>query len=386
MTWMVEDDEDHPYPLRNIGSPTRLHEKYGLLVQYPGFLIHCPDLEPFLGSGNVPQEFEFPVDNSLLEWYRASDEKLDSVPLNGATLKREISEPKERISQEQLVNYIEKVKPMDFAIILSRPRPKARPAEVGLLVAIDNKIQRSEAPDPVKHTIYCCRIIRRVKISRIEAPKMSWVMDASSDRQFVLGYSVGKGSVAPPPAGSGADNSALSLPRLPSVGETPSVDGEGSNNGSSRGIDQSKLSGAPFTFFDRQRVIGEATDENQKWYVDGYLASDIEKSWGARKDTSKTAGLEKASSKGKAAQQDGGSQGVGPRWRIFRGLMRPFATDSAAATSRESSPGLGRNLREAPIVEYKFGRINTMPPERSKSLGEAHPAQLTPGKRGMTGD
>src|SRR4051794_26351709 len=145
MTWMSALKGDHPDPLGSFPCTTELHERLGLLVQYPGFLLHCQDRKFLIGTNqSEPVKFTFPIDRDLLEWY--------SVENADRKLKPYIYQFLEKSNGNQ----------SDLAIILSRSRPKEIPSEIGLLVEIYEKKARKEQPDPNK-LVFHCRTIRRVR-------------------------------------------------------------------------------------------------------------------------------------------------------------------------------------------------------------------------------
>jgi hypothetical protein len=67
-TWMSGNDESYPYPLTSIGRPTELRPG-GLLVQYPGFLLHGGGPSLILATNyGGPRELIFSTERHLSEW------------------------------------------------------------------------------------------------------------------------------------------------------------------------------------------------------------------------------------------------------------------------------------------------------------------------------
>jgi hypothetical protein len=156
-TWLSGQTEDYPYPLSVVGKPTELHEE-GLLVQYPGFLLHCGDPSVVLQTDHTLPDLVFPTDQFMSEWYKTSSTR-DRID-DGAA-QRVIS----RLRQNEDIG-----RRPQFGIILSRPKPRERPSEVGLLVEIYREMSRRKEPQRVNRNIYCCQIIRRVWVSRTTKP------------------------------------------------------------------------------------------------------------------------------------------------------------------------------------------------------------------------
>lgn len=169
-TWMSGKDEDHPYPLSMVGKPTELHQE-GLLVHYPGFLLHCGDARMVLGTDKASDwELTFPTDKSLTERYRATNTK--------------------ELGRPHVAQKVRLCEGSDFGIILSSPKPGESPPEIGLLVEIYNEMWRRKEPERVNKKIYCCQIIRRVVVCRIS--------DAST---LAAGFHLPSGKLGQPPIG-----------------------------------------------------------------------------------------------------------------------------------------------------------------------------------------
>ncbi len=151
-TWMSAHEVDYPDPLGSWTSETDLLEGDGLRVSYPGFILHtasgasCTARNEILGiAGGVlsSRTFTFPADYDLLEWYSATP--ADDPPSQNLNLQSV------QHSSHQL------------AIILSRPRPKASPPEIGLLVGIWMTINNM-IPDNGSAKTYKCQIIHRLRV------------------------------------------------------------------------------------------------------------------------------------------------------------------------------------------------------------------------------
>jgi hypothetical protein len=164
-TWMSSKDEDHPHPLTMVSQATELHQE-GLLVHYPGFLLHGGDPRLVLAANySGERKVEFPVDRYLTEWYTATvipeDEEDEQI--------RHQTRDQTPAARDIITN-LNKNKAPYFGIILSRPKPRESPPEIGLLVEVYREIWRRKEPERVNKKIYCCQIIRRVQVSRIASP------------------------------------------------------------------------------------------------------------------------------------------------------------------------------------------------------------------------
>jgi len=215
-TWMSATEIDHPDPLSAINSVTELEDR-GLLVQYPGFLLHCQDKKVVLGTNHNDPTFTFPIDRGLLEWYSV--------------------EPADKERKPYLYQILEqpKSKPSELAIILSRSRPRERPPEIGLLVEIYSKDPRAPRPgvniDP-KRKVYWCHVIHRVRVWRAK-PAIGY-SDFPLEARF-QGFRRG--------------DSGLSVTnRSPSILGAPSPE-------------------------DSKICIGELVSSNQQWCVDSFEPS-----------------------------------------------------------------------------------------------------------------
>ncbi|KAH7064419.1 hypothetical protein BKA63DRAFT_173216 [Paraphoma chrysanthemicola] len=145
LTWMEAGGVDHPDPISVISKSAKLEPlKGGLLVEFPGFLLHCQDRNAILGFTNG-KGFWFPSDSSLSEWYHV--ERADN---------KEFSTKKGVVYEERAEQ---------LAIILSRPRPREM-AEIGLLVEVyEIREQRELGKDSGKR-IFKVFIIGRVTVRR----------------------------------------------------------------------------------------------------------------------------------------------------------------------------------------------------------------------------
>jgi hypothetical protein len=139
-TWLSNEELEYPDPLSNMVGAARLVPE-GLLVQYPGFVLHAQNRASILRENE--SSFHFPSDSTLLEWY--------GVELSGLR-----NNPPKGIEKDE----------KQLAIILCRPKPKEIP-EIALLVQIEEKIVQRSFNDKHHHSvIYHVSYDRRVKIWR----------------------------------------------------------------------------------------------------------------------------------------------------------------------------------------------------------------------------
>jgi hypothetical protein len=166
-TWMDAHEVDHPDPLSSFDYPTSLDTE-GLHVQYPGFILHCPNKKLLLRTDFTKNGFKFPVDRGLLEWYCV--EFIDELDPREEEGNKNNKHGQARSSHRPYIYPIIEQPPeasSDLAIILSRSRPQEAPPEIGLLVEIYNKPERRQ--NNGRHEfVYCCKIMRRVKVSRVK--------------------------------------------------------------------------------------------------------------------------------------------------------------------------------------------------------------------------
>ncbi|KAK6836111.1 hypothetical protein PG987_006606 [Apiospora arundinis] len=150
-TWMSSCDEDHPHPLGIMHAATELLAEDGLLVQYPGFVLHCQQdaIALILGSDAHRQYgFDFPVDPGFQEWYHveaADNDDMAHIP-PGLTVQQ-------------------------LAIIVSHPQPRESLAEIGLLVQVDRTVSSLHQVSGLRANIMYCRMIRRVRVRRMPSMK-----------------------------------------------------------------------------------------------------------------------------------------------------------------------------------------------------------------------
>jgi hypothetical protein len=227
-SWMEAHELDHPDPLSSFNYPTRLDGRQGLHVQYPGFILHCPNRKLLLRTDFTESKFTFPVDRGLLEWYCV--ELADNLEIEEEEGNKDNKHNQAQNSRRShIYPLIEEPQGTmsDLAIILSRSRPREAPAEIGLLVEIYQKRERQEnGRDDI---VYCCKIIHRVRVSRVK-PLYShaWNDDTMNELDGVRGRSTGS-------------------------------DVQSSSILSSSSPDD-----------DNDICIGEIVNENQRWAVDGY--------------------------------------------------------------------------------------------------------------------
>lgn len=144
-SWLSSHEIDSPDPLSlpDRGN-TRLNLTQGLEVQYPGFLLH--DLGLNRQELSMREEFYFPADSTLLEWYRVQPAQDTRQSPEDQRLSRHF--PEDQILSRH-----------DLAIILSR-MPVVDLKETALFVAVKK----------VFGGIREVEILNRVWISREEKP------------------------------------------------------------------------------------------------------------------------------------------------------------------------------------------------------------------------
>ncbi|KAK8118561.1 uncharacterized protein PG998_003187 [Apiospora kogelbergensis] len=226
-TSMPGQDEDYPYPLSTLGEGTELSPidaPKGLFVTYPGYRIRALRRK----SGRVIHgPFHFSVNMGLYDWYLAE-------PINKGNEDSDARFALQEINNGAAPN---------LAVIVSRPRPVETPAEIALLVSIYDHVptgdsgdsghhQSHQRPHETQDPVIYCRIIRRLKISRVSDPRSLSIPDE---------YNV---SGASPAKYNGSDAANDRMLRL-------------------------------YQKFD-PGIVGIATSERQRWCVDGYVVSDAE--------------------------------------------------------------------------------------------------------------
>ncbi|KAI8674522.1 hypothetical protein NCS57_00350200 [Fusarium keratoplasticum] len=167
LTSMSGQDEAYPYPLDNPEHPTTLNQDRGLVVRYPGFLLHLTR-EKLKEIITVRKSFDFSVNRRLDEWYRvrAANRKIqpddDSLGAEGKT------GDDARLVAQYLRTRMEENKAVKIAIILSRPRPVEVTGEIGLLVEVcqDDAWSSGSQTPPREQQLLYCKIIHRVEVSR----------------------------------------------------------------------------------------------------------------------------------------------------------------------------------------------------------------------------
>jgi hypothetical protein len=138
-TWMSAQEVDYPDPLANMTRAAKLVPE-GLLVHYPGFLLHAKNRNSILKPN--ADIFHFPSDSTLLEWYSVNFKYSDSNASRG------VNDPDKRL-----------------AIILCRERPREL-HEIALLVQIEEEIIQRSFRNQRRSKIYRVSIDRRIKIWR----------------------------------------------------------------------------------------------------------------------------------------------------------------------------------------------------------------------------
>ena len=139
-TWMIGQELDDPDPLSSLRQPAVIEADLGLCVYYPGFILHATNPRNTI----LPKEnFSFPTDNTLQEWYTAS--RADDA---------ENDQPYAPFNEQP-----------EFAIILSRERPR-QIAEIALLVEIVRRSPPREFDAQHTPTTYHVLIVTRVRVNR----------------------------------------------------------------------------------------------------------------------------------------------------------------------------------------------------------------------------
>lgn len=126
-TWMSGKELEHPDPLllSALTPPGRLSTQHGLLVHFPGFLLHSTEQtsQKILLNASKGPYLTFPTDNTLLEWYRyrkvQDDSQYEEYVVGGQPVTKQADSRK-------------------YAIILPRERPGSV-EEIGLLVEIGKR-------------------------------------------------------------------------------------------------------------------------------------------------------------------------------------------------------------------------------------------------------
>ncbi|KAK8094960.1 hypothetical protein PG997_001645 [Apiospora hydei] len=154
-TWASGYSEDYPYPLSRMEHGTELVPE-GLLVRYPGIMLHCEEPKTVMSYAQS-KGFDFPVDRELNDWYRVEilfqENRLPTI-------------------NDILTNRANKKFNYMLAVIISRPQPKERLAEIGLLVEIYDSPWRRHEKQVRPETILYSRVLSRIRISRIG--RTSW--------------------------------------------------------------------------------------------------------------------------------------------------------------------------------------------------------------------
>jgi hypothetical protein len=145
-SWMSAQGADHPDPIALTSRPAKLEpEEGGLLVQYPGFLLHCENRKAILCTTDG-EGFWFPSDNSLTEWYHAKwvDDGDSYSVQTGNVDKQSLGE---------------------LAIILCRPRP-GQIAEIALLVEIDKTVEQRVLGETHRKRVFSVYVLHRISVKR----------------------------------------------------------------------------------------------------------------------------------------------------------------------------------------------------------------------------
>lgn len=154
-TFMNPEDVGHPNPLSLLTQKTELKPEHGLIVTYPGLMLHADDEDQESRNKilEIGGSFRFPVDNSFMEWY-----EVEPKPEPGWSLFQSLSTRRTQL-----------------AVLLSRPFPKESPPDVGLLVEIYNPELSNLLNDPSLQDVRFAQIVFRVHVRRIHigSPSMN---------------------------------------------------------------------------------------------------------------------------------------------------------------------------------------------------------------------
>ncbi|KAK8060867.1 hypothetical protein PG996_010797, partial [Apiospora saccharicola] len=147
-TCLSAHEVTYPDPMSFWNPPTELFDDDGLLVHYPGFILHttCPETrDGILGIAAMPDEssqLSFPVDKTLNEWYAFTKAEEHSYT-TFENLQRSTSK---------------------LAIIAAR-LPEELPRESALLVEIkESRPPKADCGPDAKE--YCVKVVRRLYIWR----------------------------------------------------------------------------------------------------------------------------------------------------------------------------------------------------------------------------
>ena len=289
-TFMSICETDYPDPMAPVQRPgyrgTSIDKDWGLHVRYPGFILHSQHgkkiRNKILFTDSAQGTLEFPGSGSLLDWYHV--EAADNKPYT-----------------DQLSLVIERR--TQLAIILTRPNPREDPAEIGLLVEIYKTTRprpphlepNDELPDEDKtsatqsyqrprgdvlcgrRVAYCCQLIRRVKIRRDSSRVLSSANSLGHGHCCQMLRRAHRERHSENTDASNQDtnpscrceiqvvcethpNSGLDPRDNPTLAEPPLLRLMPKNlkPESMNGVDDDLL------------CIGQALDQDQEWYVDGF--------------------------------------------------------------------------------------------------------------------
>ncbi|OJD33077.1 het domain protein [Diplodia corticola] len=149
-TWMSGKQLEHPDPLllSALTPPGILSMDHGLLVQFPGFLLHSTEQTSQKILLNIDKSLTFPTDSTLLEWYKyrkAQDDEKDYHFIQQPVTAQKDSRK--------------------YAIILPRERPGAV-EEIGLLVEIEKRQPQRSFADSQETRVFHVSIKFRILIKR----------------------------------------------------------------------------------------------------------------------------------------------------------------------------------------------------------------------------
>jgi hypothetical protein len=343
VTWMTGREVDYPDPLSIITAPATLTEK-GLLVQYPGFLLHAENRNAIL-QPKSDEQFYFPVDSTLLEWYIVSWQDEKEVPTN---VRKGI---------------MEAGKPSQLAIILCRPRPREI-SEIALLVEIFRPIVQKNigGHGQRQSTVYHVHIVRRVKIRR----------EVKTNQLSQWRNSITKSIRDPAFEATNIEAPHSTMQK----GKQPAKDYVDSNVAANQ----------------ENLVFGEVLDSSQKWYVDSRPRTKFDQQVQDQSDTAPHSAPRTSAHTTRRHEEP-----LRPKSLSSRGIYEPGVArrGSIAARSRGSHGSHGtqsswrsgtipsRNPSDATTAAQKLRRVSTGGESASGPSGTSE-ASITALRRSVT--
>ncbi|KAF5235240.1 hypothetical protein FAUST_7205 [Fusarium austroamericanum] len=182
-TWMSGQVEGYPYPMETPRYPTKLTEQ-GLAVHYPGFLLHPKKkkLCDIISTLNGRNAFDLGVIGGIGEWYKIVSER--NRGQYGDVTPPIVEDQQTMYIVQDLMKRLELDPPPKLGIIISRPLPVEGEDEVGLLVEVyEEKAYDFDKDHPVmRGSMLCCRIIRRIGISRLSRSELEGSKHRADDQ------------------------------------------------------------------------------------------------------------------------------------------------------------------------------------------------------------